>query len=62
MEFLSRSIQDEEDSPLSTMRRHLDTLSFYSLAPEGVEVHFVFGIPRVVSGLGASSIKYVLKV
>jgi hypothetical protein len=62
VEFASRPLENEENSPLTAVTGLPNAESLYSLLAQGIKVHLVFDISHKVHGLCAARIELVLKV
>lgn len=62
MELAGSAVEDKENASRASVRGSFETFPLHTFSAEGVEVHFVFNVSRIVRGLRASGIQYVLKV
>ncbi len=62
MELSCRAIEHEEDASGARVGCGLHAQTFDALAPQCVEVHFVFSIASVVGGVRAAGVDLVLEV
>jgi len=62
MELASSAIEDEENVSGARVRRGFQPFPLHTFSAEGVKVHFIFDVSRVVRWLGPSSVQCVLKV